>query len=216
MTSKLALFNAALLEVNERQLASVNDDVPYRRYLDGAWDQEAINKLLMAGQWQFAARAVKLSPDDNASASFGHPYVFPIPEDHIRTNVLTTDEFFRLPLMNYEIDAHNWFASVTPIYCKYVSNDITYGSNLSRWPPNFSEFAAMWLAWKILPKLTGNKTDRAELRKRVDKALVVAQSTDAMEEGVKFPPAGSWVNARQRGRTGSGYDRGAWNTLYGT
>lgn len=215
MTDKLTLYNAALLELNERSLLTLSDDVPPRRYLDSAWTQQAVDKLLMAGQWQHSVRAVRVQPDLNAATLFGHPYVFPIPTDHIRTVALTVDEFWRVPLVNFEIDAHNWFASVTPIYAKYVSNDITYGSNLGRWPPNFVEFAGLWLAWKILPKLTGNKTDRETLRKRVDKALVEAQSTDAMEQGVKFPPTGSWVSSRQRGRTGSGYDRGSWATLYG-
>lgn len=212
---RLGLYNSALLEVGERALATLSDALPSRRYLDQAWDQQAVDKMLSAGQWRFATRVVRIDASTTQQTQFGHPYVFPIPSDHIRTTALTTDEFFNVPLLNFQIDTGYWYASITPIYVMYVSNDANYGANIAGWPANFSEFASLWLATKILAQLTGNKTDVEALEKRRHKALTMAQSTDAMESPVKFPPAGNFVNARQRGRSGSGYDRGPWNMLYG-
>jgi hypothetical protein len=53
---------------------------------------------------------------------------------------------------------------------------LSYGGDISKWPPGFVSFAELWLARQILPSLTGNKADKAQFDKDLHKALVRAQS----------------------------------------
>lgn len=215
-TDRLKLYNDALLEVGERKLLSLAVTEPARRYLDQVWDAGWVDKVLAAGQWTFATRTVRLDAETSVDPLFGREYAFAIPPDHIRTTAFSNDEFFNRPMLEVDIAKGYWFASMTPLYCSYVSNDALYGSDLSKWPPDFCEYAARYGARRVLPKLTGNKTDKNELEKDMRKCLTRAQSADSMERAVRFPPSGTLVNARQRGRTGGGWDRGSRSSLYGS
>lgn len=215
-TNRLLLYNDSLLEVAERKLVSLSENVPARRYLDQVWDAGWVDKVLAAGQWTFATRTVRLDAETTVDPLFGREYAFAIPSDHIRTTAFSNSEFFDRPMLEVEIAKGYWFASMTPLYCTYVSNDAAYGADLSKWPPEFCDYAAKYGARRVLPKLTGNKTDKDALEKDRDKALTRAQSMDSMERATRFPPSGTLVNARQRGRTGGGWDRGSRSSLYGS
>jgi len=214
-TTRLLLYNDALLECAERKLGSLSENVPARRYLDQVWDAGFVDDVLSDGQWTFATRSVRLDAETNIDPQFGHIYAFAKPSDHIRTTALSSDEYFNSPLLQYQIDTNYWFASITPFYLRYVSNDANYGGDLSKWPSNFTSYARYYMANRVLPKLSGNKTDRAALEKRMHKAKVQAQSSDAMEEPTRFPPPGSLVRSRMRGRTGGGWDNGNRSRLIG-
>lgn len=214
-TSRLNLYNGALVNVlGERALGSLTENRAPRRYLDQAWNNSAVDKLLIAGQWKFARRSVRMDADAGLAPQFGWQYAFARPQDHIRTLEVCADEMFCVPLEAYQEEDQVFVAVVTPFYLAYVSNDPAYGANLGKWPANFVEYAEFWLASKIIASLTGNKTDKAQLDKDVHKALAKAQSTDAMEGPTKYPPPGSWINARMRGRMGS-WDRGSRTQLIG-
>jgi hypothetical protein len=216
MATRLSLYNAALQVLGERQLASLNENRAPRRYLDVAWDGPpgAVETLLTMGQWKFAQRTVKMDADSELSTGFGYPYAFAAPTDLARTTRVCADEFFNAPLETYEEENGIFYAAITPFYLSYVSNDETYGGDLSRWSPNFVEYAKHWLAGKILLSLTGNKSDREEIAKEAKALLIRAQATDAMEQATKYPPSGTWVNARIRGR-GGWADRGRRDRLIG-
>jgi hypothetical protein len=216
-TTRLSLYNGALLACGERELSALTDDTPSRRYLDQAWNSGAgfINEVLDEGQWSFARRTQRLDYDSNIDPQFGHPYAFAVPSDLVKTAGLCSDEFFNIPLLNYQIESGYFFASVTPIYISYVSNDSSYGGDLSRWPSNVSEYASLALALKIIPRLNGNKTDLDRLEKRAMRALRNAKSDDAMERPTAFAPTGSFVQARLRGRGSGRWDRGNRSSLIG-
>lgn len=213
MTTRLTLYNGALLACGERELSSTTDSTPSRRYLDQAWNADFTSEVLNAGQWKFATRNQQLSHETSVTLEYGHSYAFLKPADHVRTTRLCVDAFYNIPLTSYDTDTNYFYASVDPIYISYVSNDTSYGGDLSKWPPDFTEYVRLYLAWKIIPRLNGNKTDLDRLKKDIKLALRDAKSSDAMEGPTAFPPTGSWVNARQRGRTG--YDRGSRTSLIG-
>jgi hypothetical protein len=217
--TRLGLYNLALGSVlGERQLASLSENRAPRRYLDVAWNGPpgAVTTLLSMGQWRFAQRTVKMDADAGLTTGFGYRYAFAAPTDLVRTTRLCADEFFNVPLETYEEENGIYYAAITPFYLSYVSNDTNYGGDLSKWPPNFVQFAKHWLAEQILASLTGNKTDRAELAKETQTLLTRAQATDAMEQATKYPPSGTWVNARMRGRSSGGWsDRGSRSQLIG-
>jgi hypothetical protein len=61
-------------------------------------------------------------------------------------------------------------------------------------------------------RITGNKSDKDAVAKARDKLLALAKKTDAMDEGTRFAPAGSWVRAR---RGNSRRDGGSRTRLIG-
>lgn len=214
MTTRIDLYNGALLALGERQLASLSENRAPRRYLDVAWNDGAVDHILAAGQWTFARRSVRMDADATLEPEFGWQYAFNRPTDYIRALAVCSDEYFSAPFEQYAEEAGVFYAALTPFYLAYVSNAAGFGGNLAKWPANVVEYAKLYLASRILPALTGNRTDKAAFAKDAAKALVRAQSTDAMEGPTKFPPSGTWTNARLRGRTGR-WDRGSRTVLIG-
>lgn len=202
------------MALGERGLASLTENRAPRRYLDTAWTNGAVDKLLSAGQWSFARRAVRMDADTGLVPQFGWQYAFARPDDYLRALAITSDEFFQVPLELYQEEDNVFFSALPTFYLAYVSNDVAFGGDLSKWPPNFVSYAELWLARQILMSLTGNRTDRAQLDKDVRLALTRAQSTDAMEGPTKYPPAGSWVRSRLQGSS-TRWDRGSTSRLIG-
>jgi hypothetical protein len=88
------------------------------------------------------------------------------------------------------------FSDLQTIYAKYVSNDPAFGLNLALWPPSFSLYAAAWLAYNIVGRLTNAKVTKDEVQAEMQSRLMKALSMDAMSGPTKFPPPGSWTAAR--------------------
>lgn len=212
MATRLGLYNASLLECKERKLASLTEECESRRTLDEVWDGGFLNEVLSEGQWRFATRSVELEPEDDVETEFGYQNAYVIPDDHVRTTALCQDERFALPLLDYQVEAGFWYADLNPIFLSYVSNDAEYGGDLSRWPAAFRRFAEVYLAYRILPRLTGSTADRGELRKDLKRVRLEAKSLDAMESPTRFSPRGSFASARMGG---SIRDRGSRNRLNG-
>jgi hypothetical protein len=59
----------------------------------------------------------------NVDPAFGLAYGFTKPSDWIRTAGVCSDERFATPLIQYKDEAGYWYADITPIYVRYVSND---------------------------------------------------------------------------------------------
>lgn len=196
MTSKLSLYNGALLECGERELASLSENREPRRLLDRAWDAGAVNFCLGQGQWRFATRTVQLAASTTIEPTFGYRKAYPIPDDHIRTTALCSDEYMNVPLLSYTTEQNYFFTDVEPIYLGYVSNAASYGGDLSLWPEDFVEYVHAYLASKIIKKLNQSGSDFETLFKLTKQRLTDARSSSAMEGPTTFPPVGSFVAAR--------------------
>lgn len=217
-TNRLAIYNLALGALGERQLANLSENRAPRRFLDTAWNGPpgTVATLLTMGQWKFAQRTVKMDADAGLATGFGYRYAFAAPTDLVRTTRVCADEFFNVPLETYEEENGIYYAAITPFYLSYVSSDASYGGDLSKWPANFVQYAKHWMAEQIVPSLTGNRSDRDALERESKILLTRAQATDAMEQATKYPPSGTWVNARLRGRSSGGWgDRGNRGQLIG-
>ena len=211
--SKLNLWNGALTVLGERKLTSLTEAREPRYKLDDIWDNDAVNRCLQHGQWNFATRSVKLESSSSTTPTFGYQFAFDKPSDFIRTVGVTQDEYYDVPLTRYSDEAAWWFSDLDPIYVRYVSNDNEYGQDYAIWPFNFAEYVEHYLAYKLAPRLTGvtyGGDDGPE--KALRKMLHKARSTDAMESPAKFPSKGSWASARQTFRGG---DRGSRRQLIG-
>jgi hypothetical protein len=213
MPTRLGLYNGALMECGERELLTLSENREPRRLLDRAWDNGLIDYVLGQGQWKFAKLTVELAASTSIEPDFGYRNAYEYPSDHIRTCGVSADEYMNTPLTQYTSERNVWFTEAEPLYVSYVSNDSSYGGDLSLWPGDFCLYVEAYLAHRIVRKLTQDKEDWGRLFKLTKVRLKDAKSSDAMEGPTVFPPTGAWVSARA-GR-GSPRDRGNRGSLIG-
>lgn len=206
MADKLRIYNASLLLLGERRLASLTEAREPRRVLDDVYS-DALLYCLEQGQWNFAMRSVQVESDAAVDPAFGFTYAFEKPDDWIRTCGLSASETFSLPLMRYLDEAGYWYSDVAPVYVRYVSSDTNYGADLSLWPMTFTRFFEAHLAFLASERITQaqSKTEGLMKIERVRKSD--ALSKDAMNEPTAFPPRGSWASAVLGGGSSSRYGR---------
>lgn len=214
MTDKLSLYNGALLDCAEREIASLAENCESRRLLDRAWDAGAVDYCLGAGQWSWSTRTISMTPSTIVTPPFGFRLAYDTPTDHVRTIALCTDAYLQQPLLAYIPEQDYFFTDVDPVYMSYVSNDVNYGGDLSRWPADFVQYVHAYLASRIIKKLTQSAEDRKAVFALLKMRLADAKSSDAMEKPTKFLPTGSFVRARL-GRSGGRQDRGSRSRLVG-
>jgi hypothetical protein len=210
---RLALYNEALRICGERRLATLTEAREPRYLLDQVWNEGGVDDCLEAGQWNFAMRSQQIDYDTTVSPSFGYRYGFSKPTDWIRTAGLCSDEYFRSPLLEYTDEAAYWYADITPIYVRFISNDSGFGGNISNWPGSFSSFAAAFFASKVVYKITSDKERIVLVEKKLKADRLNALNKDAMNDPTTFPARGSWV--RSRAGTGTRRDGGNRGSLIG-
>ncbi len=196
--AKLDTYNAALSKLGERRLASLTENREPRRELDVHWSANAAY-CLEAALWNFAIRAVEVESSPSVTPTFGYTFAFEKPDDWIRTASLSDNDRFDPPLNEYRDEAGFWWADSDPLYVTFVSNDTSYGMDLSLWPESYADYVATRLARLACKKITGSSDMVADLRREETKTRASAISKDAMNEGAKFRPLGTWVQSRFAG-----------------
>ena len=224
MATRLQLYNAALLLCGERQIASLTEDRESRRLLDEVYNSNGVNYCLERGQWWFAMRAVRIDYDSTQSMDFGYQYAFNVPTDWVATSAVCQDEYFNVPLIHHAAEPDFWFASITPIYVKYVSNDTAYGNDLARWPATFMDYVAAYFASRIITKLAGTKAEQREMlfgstgnNGYLAQTLHIAKNSAAKTQPTKVLAQGRWTTARTGRRRARGPfgDGGTTGSLIG-
>jgi len=197
-TTKLGLYNAAILLCRDRLLSSLTDNVEPRYLLDSVWDDGGVDACLERGQWNFAMRTVSLDYDPSFAPGFGYRFAFGKPADWILTSAVGEEEYFRVPLTRYFDEAGFWYADLQTIFVRYVSNDAAYGANMAMWPESFYEFVVSYFASKIVGKTTGSDEQVEKMEKIMAKRLLIAKSRAAMADPTRFVAQGAWSRSRQR------------------
>lgn len=213
MTDKLSLYNGALRELGERKLGSLVENREPRRVLDSAWDGEAVKTCLAAGLWNFAKNSVQIDYSPSVEPDFGYRRAFDKPENWVRTAAVCEDEYFEVPLLQYQDEGAYWYSDLDTIYVGYIDAGTSFGLDYGKWPINFTRYVEFFLAARVCMSLTQNQTKRDNLERDAEVWLTKAKSSDAMDEPTKFPPPGTWSTARHR--RGGRYDRGSRSRLTG-
>ena len=195
-TSQLSLYQGALRFLGQTKLASLTENIESRYLLDDVWSGGGIRRCLEAGQWRFATRTVQIEYDASIEPDFGYQYAFVKPPDWVRTVALSADEYFTNPLNQYRDEAGYWFADFQPLYVGFVSDDASFGSDLSLWPESFTEYVESYFGLQIAPNFTGAVGRIDALEKKSKKLLSAAQSNDAMNGPSPTMPRGSWSRSR--------------------
>lgn len=205
MTDKLSLYNQALGHLVERKLKSLTEAREPRRVLDDFWDP-CVAYCLERKSWNFAFRAQLIDKSASVVPSFGFSNAFLIPDDWVRTHLMSSSETLSPPLLQVREEAGYWYCDVDPLYVQYVSNDPAYGMDLSRWPSSYADYVALDLAKRACKRVTGSSEllrGPEGLIKQSERASRVAAGNCAMNDPVGFAPTGSWVRSRWSGfRTG--------------
>lgn len=219
-TTRLQIYNSALLLCGQTFLASLDENIEARRLLDHVWNTGGVRFCLEQGQWQFAMRVEMIDYDPDVDTQFGYTYAFDKPDDWVLTSSLCSDERFSSPLTQYRDEVDYWVADITPIYVQYVSDDDQFGGDLSRWPESFTAYVGAYFASQIIMKLSTDKQLRKDLLTPntgiLDRAKLVAKNRAAMTQGTRYPATGSWVKSRigltrGRGPLGDGGTSGSLN-----
>lgn len=198
-TDKLDVYNGALRRLGSRRLASLSESREPRRVLDDIWNNGAVvNYALERGEWNFALKAVQGAYNSSVQPEFGFRRAFDKPDDFRRLASLSTDEYFRIPMTasQYTDEGGYWLADDDTIFIKYVSSDGSYGHDSSRWTESFRYYLECVMALEAAERITNSRTKVADIAEAMRRYLSEAKSTDAMQEGVKFKPPGSWTISR--------------------
>ncbi len=210
MTDQLTLYNLALGHLGQRRLASLSESSDLRRILDEYWSQE-VAYCLERRFWNFSYRTVSIDASTTIAPAFDWQYAFEIPDDWIRTRMISAVETFTEPLLNISEQTGCWWANLTPIYVQYNSNDPNYGMNLGAWPASFVDYVSLRLARqsckRILGAVDGTKLLMGPqgLIKQEEKGYKIASANCAMNEAVGFAPTSKWIRSR-RGFLSTGDD----------
>ena len=205
--NRLKIYNDALQTHLGERATTLTEDRKPRRLLDAVWDRGGIDECLGAGQWSFAKRLQQIDYNPSITPAFGYAYAFDLPSDWVQTTGLCSDDHMNAPILSMSMDANYIYCDLQTIYLEYISNDSAYGGDYSRWSNEFIRFVGAYFASQIVYPLTQSRDDQKKLMDIVDKLKTDAQSSDAMNQGPKFAPAGSWVQSRSgqlnvRDRTG--------------
>lgn len=213
--TRLGIYNQALRICGERRLATLTENRAPRRLLDQVWNESGVDKCLEEGQWNFAMRAVQIDSDPSVSPGFGLTFGFSKPDDWIRTSAFCSDERYEVPYRGYKDEVDYWYADISPIYVRYVSNHTGFGGDLSKWPGTFEHYVAAFFASEIVLKLTSDKERvklvKLELKERKRDAL----NKDAMNDPTVTPAPTSWVRSRFGRGTPGRNDGGSSSNLIG-
>lgn len=212
-TSRLKIYNSALTICGERHVADLTEDREPKRLLDHVWDNDGVDACLEMGQWKFAMRSVRIDFDADVTPDFGFNRAFTKPDDWVVTSAFCYDGHFTNPITRYVDETGFWYSDVDEIFVRFVSNDASYGNDLSLWPATFEDYVAAYFASKIIMKLTSDENKRNSVLVWEDKKLKIAKNKDAMAGPQQFPAPGNFVNSRYRLRTRR--DRGNRGQLIG-
>lgn len=206
MATQLLLYNRALRILKERRLSSLTENQESRRLLDQVWDEGGVRYCLSQGSWNHAMRTVQVEYTADVEPPFGFIRAFVKPDDWVRTSAFCSDPYFRNPMTNAYADEQGyWFADIDTVYVKYVSDDASYGLDLTQWTEGFFRYAATYFAYEIQPSLTSSASAEKVTEEKLRKALSDAKAEDGQNEPTRTPPLGNWARARLGGvRTRAG------------
>lgn len=178
MTTKLEVYNFALLNLGERKLASLTEARHPRYVFDDLWTT-VTGYCLAQAMWKFALRAtLSLTRTDGY---FNFTYSYAKPSDIILP--LCLSEFIGgEQLYNDVIDIGGfWYANVATLFARYTSNDATAGGMLlSGWTEGFTAYVAAALARRACLSVTSSKGLYDRVMQMEGEYYLAAASTDAV------------------------------------
>lgn len=210
MTTKLELYNEALLHLGARPLSSLTEAQETRRALDEVYDR-SVRLCLSEGFWKFAQRTVKIPYSASVVPEFGYTRAHEKPEDYVTIYKICQDENLYTPLIAYIEDNTYWYTYIDDLYVTYISKHAAYGLDLSKWPETFAVYVSFYLASRVANRIkptadignNGNDVFKRDMKMAKDAAL----NRDAMQGAPQFRPEGVLTRSRSGRGPGGGGNR---------
>lgn len=198
--TQLSIYNNALVKhLGEKKLSSLTENRKPRRVLDTIWDSDFVKSCLEEGYWNFATRTFSSEYNSSIDPDFGYKYAHDKPDDWVKTSGISLDDYFSTPLQRYWDESEYWWTDAEVIYVRMISDDDSYGGDMSSWPESFVDYVEKKLAAEACMAITQSKSKTKDLERMAEVALKNARNKDALNDPPTYPPTGSWVRAR-RGR----------------
>lgn len=202
-TTRTALYNLVAVELKLPRVSDYTDNVAMANEITAIYDH-ALRYCLEQGYWDFAI--VTAEEDSDSTPSVHHfSYQFTKPSDWVLTAAVSASSTFIPPLDDFADEAGSWYADVDPLYVKYVSDDSSYGGDLTVWPESYTTYVSRHLAGQVGGKLGVPESVLRDLRGDsrnnyagglINQALKRARSNDAMNGPAKTLPQGRLVSLR--------------------
>lgn len=201
MADKLRIYQgAARLLGYTAGVASLTENNVLRYKLDEAWD-DAVEMVLSQGFWNFAIREAEIDKEVGYDPDWGYDYQFTKPTDWVRTVAISDNGDFQGGFEQYLDQTDYWYAGIDPLYVRYVSNDASYGTNVTKWDQPFAKCMEAYLAFECsLGVAGGSRQLQSDTYSLYKARLKDAKTLDAIDERVKYRPAGRLVRSRLASR----------------
>lgn len=216
VTSQLSIFNNAMWMLGGRNLVKLTDAGEAPRTLLQLWDR-AKEYCLQQGHWKFAERETKLdTPSVVEVPTYGLRYAYDKPNDFVRVNQISADEYFNSPIFNIHDRGNYIYTDLNPVYLRYTSRGGSYGGDLTMWPESFTMYVTLYLATLAAPYLAPERKSElivAPGNVGLEQAKLNALGKDAVEGPTQFLPEGRW--SASRSPRGVNRGRNSRTSLYG-
>ena len=200
-TTKLQLYKRAITLCEQTPISALTDNVESRKRCDDHYD-DVLLWLMEQGFWRSAMRTVEITQNTGVAPAFSFEYAHDEPSDFIRKHVISLSEFLHPPLdeqsggNGYLMEGGYIWANATPVYMRYVSNDASYGYDLTKWTEGMAAAAAFELAGRVAPFLTGSGTKAEELKAKAIERAGRAATFDVLQQTTQTVREGRWTGAR--------------------
>ena len=192
MTTDVDICNSALLKLGQGTgnliAASLSEDSRNARLCDALYAKKR-DELLRGHVWNFAVTRAALSRDPAAPA-FAFDHAYNLPADWIRTVSVFDNE--QTGTARYRLEGRRILSDAETLYLVYIRRV----TDPNAMPPDFREALATLLAWDLALPIADSNSLADRMERRHLRALRLAKSSDALEDGAARFPAGSWVEVR--------------------
>jgi len=206
---KKGLYNAALLKIKQRRINALTDNVPSRLEIDAVYN-DVLAYMLEQGLWNFAQRTISLEPSVDIETEFGFRNAFEVPDDFVRLISISSNPYLWPPMVagQYWFEGGVWEADCNPLFVSYVSDDTSFGSDLSKWSTTYADAVAFEIAVRVAPQLTNmSATEFDLLQKNALKALRRSRTLDSLNQANQEPPPGKLTMSRRNYRNRTLWER---------
>lgn len=201
MTTRIEVYNGALIKLGERRLATLSDNRPERRTLDALW-ADTMAYMIEAAMWNWASRTEELQPSDTVTPNFGYTYAFEKPDDYVRIVKISDNDTLVPTLEDFMEEGDYFFAWSDPLYLQYISNDTLYGADPGKWTASFTRAFVLELAYRASPQVGANAKVQEMLFKEKKDALLYAKGKDVVNQAMSVLPPGRLTSSRRGNRYG--------------
>ena len=190
MTAEVDIFRLAMAHLDDRPIASADDDTTQARLCRAHYDG-CRDAVLRAHPWNVAMRRVQLAPltDD---PPFEWTYQFQLPADCLRLLPVTEDGAEDGRPVPYNLEGRRILADVQPLKIRYVTRLTDPGA----FDPLLTQAIAAHLAMTIAGAITGKRTVAQAAAEMYRVKLIEARRVDGLEGGIAQPRADRWLEAR--------------------